>query len=245
VTDRPAFTHQPPKRGVIGPFTGRQLAITAGTVVVAIVVLVGVTTPLGSTNAGPPGPLASQYIFAPPTEGLHVGALAPEFAVTDTTTGATYPLTDLEGHPISLASLRGKAVWVNFWASWCPPCQQETPTLREVSDLYRDRGLVLVAVDVQETADGGRRYAERYGLRYTIGADVSGRAFHVYHVYGLPTQFFIGPDGVIRSVVQGPLTREAAIANVEAILPSATPSAAPSALRSVAPSGSTAPSPAR
>jgi thiol-disulfide isomerase/thioredoxin len=235
VTDRPTFTHRPPKRGVVGPFSARQLLLAGGSVVVAIVLLVAITTPLGSTGTGPPPPAASQYIFASPTEGLRVGAVPPELSGTDSS-GNAVDLTDLNGAPIRLADLRDKAVWINFWASWCPPCQQETPVLREISDLYRNRGLVLVAIEVQETADDGRRYAERYDLRYTIGADVTGRVFRDYRVYGLPTQFFIGPDGVIRSVVQGPLSKEAAIANVEAILPtaSATPGssgAAPSSSR--------------
>jgi thiol-disulfide isomerase/thioredoxin len=223
VTDRPTFTHRPPKRGVVGPFSARQLILAVGSVVVAIVVLVAITTPLGSTNNGPPPPGASQYIFASPTEGLRAGAIAPELGGTDDA-GNPVQLIDLNGNPIRLSDLRGKAVWINFWASWCPPCQQETPILREVSDLYRDRGLVLVAVEVQETADQGQRYAERYGLRYTIGADVTGRVFRAYRVYGLPTQFFIDGNGLIRSVVQGPLSREAAIANVEAILPASSTS---------------------
>jgi thiol-disulfide isomerase/thioredoxin len=226
VTDRPTFTHRPPKRGVVGPFSARQLLLAGASVVVAIVVLVAITTPLGSTNTGPPPPGASQYIFASPTEGLRVGAMAPELSGTDNA-GSPLQLVDLSGNPIRLSELRGKAVWMNFWASWCPPCQQETPILREVSDLYRDRGLVLVAIEVQETADQGQRYAERYGLRYTIGSDVTGRVFRDYRVYGLPTQFFIDPTGVIRSVVQGPLSKDAAIANVEAILPP-TPSGGPS-----------------
>jgi peroxiredoxin len=234
VSDRPTFTHRRPKRGVVGPFSARQLLLAAGSVVVAVVVLIAITTPLGSTNTGPPPPGASQYIFASPTAGLQVGGLAPELTGTDRD-GNPVQLLDVDGNPIQLSDLRGKGVWINYWASWCPPCQQETPILREVSDLYRDRGIVLVAIQVQETADAGRRYAERYSLRYTIGADVTGSIFRAYRVYGLPTQFFVDANGVIRSVVQGPLSREAAIANVEAILPR--PAASPTPA-TAAPSGS-------
>jgi len=84
--------------------------------------------------------------------------------------------------------------------------------------------LAVVAVEVQETVEDGRRYAERYGLRYTIGADVSGHVFRVYRVFGLPTQFFVGPDGVIRAVVPKPLTLEEARAYVEDVLPAPSPS---------------------
>lgn len=229
MTDRPTYTHRPERHGLIGPFSGRQLALAFGSVVIAALVLIAITTPLGTTGgAGLPDPRQTAVVFRSAVPGLGVGGLAPEFG-GQLADGTTFQLTDLDGRPIRLADLRGKGVWVNFWASWCPPCQQETPVIREVSDEYRDRGLAVVAVEVQETADQGRRYAERYSLRYTIGADVSGHVFRAYRVFALPTQFFIGPDGVIRSIVQGPLTKDGAIARVAQILPSPGPSvAAPS-----------------
>jgi len=234
MTEGPAFTHRPRRRGLVGPFSGRQLALAAASVVVAALVIVGATTPLGPNRAGLPDPQATAVTIGPAVPGLSIGSLAPELnrVLPD---GSTYQLTDLDGHPIRLADLRGKGVWLNFWASWCPPCQQETPNLREVADLYRDRGVVLVAVDVQETVAVARSYAERYALHYTIGADVAGQVFRTYRVYALPTQFFIGPDGVIRSVVQGPLGRAAAIARVEQIVP---PGSAPSPSPSPGQSGS-------
>jgi peroxiredoxin len=236
VFNRPTFTHRTEKHGLIGPFSGRQLGLGAAAVVIAVLVLIGVTTPLGSTgSAGLPDPKATAVIFGSAVPQLGIGSKAPEFglALPD---GTAYQLTDLDGRPIRLADLRGKGVWVNFWASWCPPCQQETPILREVSDLYRDRGVVLIAIQVQQTVDDGRRYRDTYGLRYTIGADVSGHVFRAYHVFALPTQFFISPDGVIQSVVQGPLSREGAIARVQRIMPTAPPPPSASAAPSPSPS---------
>jgi thiol-disulfide isomerase/thioredoxin len=226
MSDPPAFTHSRRPHGLVGPFSGRQLALAAGSVVVAVLVLVGATTPLGPNRAGLPDPQATAVAIGPAVPGLSIGSLAPELSrvLPD---GTTYQLSDIDGHPIRLGDLRGKGVWLNFWASWCPPCQQETPTLREVADLYRDRGVVLVAVDVQETVAVARAYAERYALRYTIGGDVAGQVFRTYRVYALPTQFFIGADGVIRSVVQGPLDRAGAIAHVEQIIPAGTTAASP------------------
>ena len=223
-----AVARRRPRRRGIGPFSVRQLALVAVSVIVAGLVLVAVTTPLGPNRAGLPDPQATQVIIRSPVPGLTIGSLAPEFAGT-LPDGTPWQLTDLDGDPLRIADLRGKGVWLNFWASWCPPCQQETPNLREVADLYRDRGVELIAVQVQETVAAGRAYAERYGLRYTIGADVSGRVLGLYRVYALPTQFFIGPDGVIRSIVQGPLTRDGAIARVEQIVPRDGASMSPSA----------------
>ncbi|MEX2184663.1 MAG: TlpA disulfide reductase family protein, partial [Chloroflexota bacterium] len=221
-TPRPGFTHKPPKRGVIGPFSGRQLLVAAGTLVIAAVALVAVTTPLGQTGVGP-GPIdprATPFIISsPPAEGLRPGSTAPELAVT-LDDGTTFLLTDLDGQPIRLDALRGKVVWINFWASWCPPCQQETPILRELAERYRDRGLEVVGISVQETSPADvAAYAERYQLDYTIGFDGSGHIFRAYKVFALPTQFFIDTQGVVVQVVNGPVDEPGAAALIESLLP--------------------------
>jgi thiol-disulfide isomerase/thioredoxin len=220
---RPAFAHQPARHGLIGPFSGRQLL--AGAIAVLLVAIVGVivTTPLGNT-ASPPSvvnPLATPFIIGDaPAEGLQVGAQAPELTI-DLGDGSTYQLTDLSGAPITLDALRGKVVWLNFWASWCPPCQQETPILRALSDEYRPRGLEIVAISVQETSpDDVAAYADRYRLRYTIGFDGSGHILRAYRVFALPTQFFLDTNGVIRQIVSGPVDEPGARALIESMLPS-------------------------
>jgi len=220
-TERPGFTHRRERHGLIGPFGGRQLAILAVAVVVVAVGLVVITTPLGRT--GPPSPndpKATQFVLdANATIGVRVGQMAPELSVP-LQDGTTYQLTDLDGRPVRLADLRGKAVWINFWASWCPPCQSETPVIRDLAERYGDRGLVVIGISVQETSQSDvQAYATRYQLGYTIAADLSGNIFRLYHPPGLPTQVFVGPEGAIRSVVLAPLTEADAVAQIEAILP--------------------------
>jgi peroxiredoxin len=233
VADRPEFTHKPERHGVIGPFSGRQLIGAFVSIVVAVVVLIAVTTPLngGANGPGTVDPRATSFIISsPPPQGLRVGASAPEFAVP-LADGSTYQLADLHGKPVRLADLRGKAVWINFWTTWCPPCQSEVPILRDLSERYRSRGLELIAISVQETSPADvQAYADRYELGYTIGFDGSGAIFHEYKAYGLPTQVFIDPNGVIASIVGAPLNEAGAIAHIEAILPRAAapnPSATP------------------
>ncbi len=217
------------RRGV-GPFS-------LGQVTIAIVALMGTailgtlaTRPIGSLAPGLPVPDPSAYLIGSAIPGLAPGDLAPELE-GDTADGHVQ-LTDLDGNPVRLADLRGKAVWINFWASWCPPCQYETPTIRALDERYRDRGLVVLGVQVQQTVEDGRSYAARYGLGYTIGADVTGAIFHAYKVFALPTQFFIDPNGVVRQVVNGPLTEARASQLIESILPptpsGATPAPSPS-----------------
>jgi len=223
VADRPEFTHRPRKHGLIGPFGGRQIALGILLVIAAAVALVAVTAPLGSSApTGPRDPRASAYLVGSPTIGLAPGSIPPGFAV-DAGNGQTFQLTDLDGRPLRLEDYRGKAVWVTFWASWCPPCQAETPVLRDVYDEYRARGLELIAVEIQETVDVGQRYAASYELNYTIGADVSGHVFRAWRGYALPTHFFIGPEGTIRHVVSAPLDRATAVGFVESIVPASSP----------------------
>ena len=219
---RPGFTHTPPKHGLIGPFSGRQLLAAIVAIALMAVILIAVTTPLGSTGVtpGPVDPRATPFVISsPPAEGLRVGSTAPEFTVP-LEDGSTYQLRDLDGNPVTLEALRGKVVWINFFASWCPPCQQETPILRSLSERYRDQGLEVVGVSVQETSpDDVRAYAERYELPYTIGFDGSGHIFRTYKVYALPTQFFLDTNGVIAHVVNGPVDEAGAAALIESLLP--------------------------
>ena len=171
-------------------------------------------------------PGATPFLVGEAQTGLQPGDLAPELEWTNDD-GTPGQLLDLDGNPVRLEDLRGKLVWLNFWATWCPPCQAETPVLREMDERYRDQGLAIVGVAVQETTvDDVREYADRYGLEYPIAFDASADIFDLYRVYALPTQFFIGPDGVVRKVVNGPMTSEAARGWVETWLPD--PSAWPS-----------------
>ena len=99
--------------------------------------------------------------------------------------------------------------------------------LRDLSERYKDAGLEVVAAAVQETSPADvQAFADKYQLGYTIGFDTSADIFHLYKGYALPTQVFIGPDGIIRDVVYAPLTAAQAEPRVQSILPP--PAASPS-----------------
>ena len=206
----------------VGPFSLRQVTLVIGVVAVVAVALTLANAPLGRTSNQLPIPEPGAYILGSPIPGLNRGDLAPELSVTRSD-GTTYRLLDLDGNPVRLADLRGKVVWLNFWASWCPPCQSETPLLRAMDERYRDRGLALVGIQVQQTVEDGQRYAATYSLRYRIGADVTGDIFRAYRVFALPTQFFVDANGVVRSIVNGPMTEASATSLIEGLLPVRTP----------------------
>jgi peroxiredoxin len=214
--DRAPATATP--RWRVGPFSLRQVTVVIAVVAVVAVVLTLANAPLGRTSNLLPVPEPGAYVIGSPVPGLNRGDMAPELTVTRQD-GTTYQLMDLNGNPIRIADLRGKVVWLNFWASWCPPCQSETPLLRQMDETYRDRGLALIGVQVQQTVDDGQRYAETYSLTYTIGADVTGEIFHEYKVFALPTQFFIDQNGIVQAIVNGPMTQDSATNLLEKLLP--------------------------
>ncbi len=212
--DPSGMAAEPPttRRGLIGPFTGRQLLAVLVVLVIGAVGLALVTRPI-APGPGPAIatilPASTPYIVGAATVGLQPGQQAPELTwmLPD---GSPATLTDLDGNPVRLADLRGKVVWLNFWATWCPPCQGETPVLRTMAERYGDQ-LAIVGIAVQETTpDDVRAYAQRYELPYTIAFDASADVFDLYRVFALPTQVIIGPDGRITNVVNGPLTVESA-----------------------------------
>jgi len=206
VETAPASASAPLRRTLIGPFTARQIGLVNAIVVGTALVLFVVTRPLGSASPTTIRPGASFYQISAETEGLQLGQRAPDFIGKNGDQDVR--LTDLESREVRLADFAGQPVWVFFWATWCPPCQQETPDIRHVFEANRDAGLVVLAIDVQEPVDTIRDYAERYGLTYRIGVDTYAAIMKTYGVFGLPTRYFIDRRGVIRDRYFGPLKRD-------------------------------------
>lgn len=113
-------------------------------------------------------------------------------------------LAALDGSVVDLAGLRGRPVVVNFWASWCIPCRDEAPLLRQAAARYRDR-VAFLGVVYQDGQESARAFLDRYGLDYPSLVDPDGRTSIDYGVYGIPETFFIDAAGIIRAKQIGPL----------------------------------------
>jgi cytochrome c biogenesis protein CcmG/thiol:disulfide interchange protein DsbE len=120
-----------------------------------------------------------------------------------------FALTTFDGQPISLDPLRGRVVVVNFWASWCiPACYDEAPSLERAWQAYRDRGVVLIGVNIQDKEEPARRFLARFGHSFPNAPDPAGRVAVDYGVYGVPETFFIDRKGRIRFKHVGAVTDE-------------------------------------
>lgn len=130
----------------------------------------------------------------------------------------TLPRLDRPGE-LSLASLRGKAVVLNFWASWCIPCKEEAPRLEAAWRRWRGEGLVVVGIDAQDFKADARRFMRRYGLTYPIVHDASSSTLTSYGVTGFPETFFVGRDGkLVGERVPGEISEERLERNIRIAL---------------------------
>jgi len=125
------------------------------------------------------------------------GQPAPEFSV---------PL--LDGSTFRLSDYRGQAVWVNFWATWCPPCRAEMPDIQEVYQAYREQGLRVVALSIGEGRGDVQAYVNKTGLTFDIGLDSDTAVSAQYRIVGIPTHFFVDRDGVLREIRIGALNKK-------------------------------------
>lgn len=138
------------------------------------------------------------------------GFLAPDFEL-QTTTGET----------VKLSNLRGQAILVNLWATWCPPCRAEMPAIEKVYNEYKDDGLVVLAVNMtyQDKESDIAPFLNEYGLTFPILLDKTSDMAHAYQLRSLPSSFFIGRDGIIHEVViGGPMAEALLRTRVEEIL---------------------------
>jgi cytochrome c biogenesis protein CcmG/thiol:disulfide interchange protein DsbE len=101
------------------------------------------------------------------------------------------------GGQLALDDLKGKAVVVNFWASWCIPCRDEAPVLQKTYERYRDRGLVVLGVDVNDFKADARRFMKRYGITYPVAYDGKGSTVGKWGVRGFPETFFVDRTGTL------------------------------------------------
>lgn len=122
---------------------------------------------------------------------LDVGRPAPEIGLPDTA-----------GHPVELASLRGKVVLVDFWASWCDPCEAEVPVLNRLQARYGER-LVIVGVNIDRDEANMRRFLRQTPARFRIVHDGDHQVAGRYEPPGMPSSYLIDGEGVVRYVHRG------------------------------------------
>ena len=136
--------------------------------------------------------LAVVPAMATPVATLHTGAPAP-----------TFELNSSSGKPVSLTSLRGQIVLVNFWASWCGPCRKEMPILEQLNRQYRGKGVTLVGVNVEPDTVTANKWLKATPVSFPILFDVDAKVSKLYQVEGMPNTVILDRKGNVRYIHRG------------------------------------------
>ena len=171
---------------------------------------------LGSREPAPnpSGPLTTATASATASSsggagsGFHVGQPAPSLVVPQ-----------VGGGTIDLAALRGKPVWVNFMATWCPPCQDEFPLMNGFAARYGNKGLVVLAIDVREEEGVVAGFAQGLNATFPLGLDSDGRAAESWGAIALPVHFWIDAQGIVRDGAAGGIGADAMVGGLRSIMP--------------------------
>jgi cytochrome c biogenesis protein CcmG/thiol:disulfide interchange protein DsbE len=108
-----------------------------------------------------------------------------------------FTITLFDGRKLTLEDLRGKAIFVNFWASWCPPCRAEAKDLEAAWQKVKDQNMVFLGVALQDTDQNALEFLKEFNVTYPNGKDESGKIAVDYGTWGIPESFFIDPQGRI------------------------------------------------
>ena len=120
---------------------------------------------------------------------------------------------------INLDDYRGKVVFVDFWASWCPPCRVEASLIERTWRAYKNRGLIFLGVNIQDRKEDALNYIRQFAITYPNGPDPTGEISIDYGVSGLPVTFFVSREGEIVRRWVGAIERSVLISSIEEIMP--------------------------
>ncbi len=123
------------------------------------------------------------------------GSIAPNFV-----------LQSVDGERIELKDLKGKGIFLNFWGTWCGPCKQEFPYMANQYQVFKDRGVEIVAVNVGESNIAVKNFMDAYGVNFPVALDKDRQVTEAYDITPLPTTFLINPEGKVIKVIKGTMT---------------------------------------
>lgn len=114
-----------------------------------------------------------------------------------------FTLETLEGKKVSLKDYKGKVVFLNFWATWCPPCKVEMPDMDSLYKKYKDKGLVMLAVNMQESAGTVKKFMKKNGYSFTVLMDTNGDVTELYNAIYIPITYIIDKEGRLAGKAMG------------------------------------------
>lgn len=139
---------------------------------------------------------------------LQVGDEAPDFV-----------LTDMNGERHQLSEYKGQGVFLNFWGTWCKPCEREFPLMDKQYQVVKEQGLQILAVNIGESDFVVQKFIDRKGLTFPVLVDDNKSVMETYNINPLPTTILINPEGKIEKIITGEMSEESIKQYMEQILP--------------------------
>ncbi len=161
----------------------------------------------GEAEATAAPPTATQPV-APSPQATPSTAETKPAPTHDAVMVPNFSLESIDGKTVTLRDYKGKIILINFWASWCPPCQAEMPSLEAYYRDHKDDGFIVLAVNHKEPQETVAAFAEKMDLTFPVLLDTDGSTAQTYGVTGMPTSFFVGRDGELLGYWPGALTQE-------------------------------------
>jgi thiol-disulfide isomerase/thioredoxin len=112
-------------------------------------------------------------------------------------------VTDMQGKPISLADLKGKTVLLDFWTTWCPPCQADAPTIDKLNEKFGDKDLKVIGISMDEDRETVEEYLKKHAHNFPVVLSSDNLMPRAYQIHVFPTYLVIGPDGTLVTAEQG------------------------------------------
>lgn len=134
-------------------------------------------------------------------------------------TAPNFTLQQLDGSQVKLSDLRGKAVVLNFWGSWCVPCKTEMPELEKQYQLNKNKSIVFAGVNIGESPITVKQFVDQVGVTFPIWLDQNREITRLYNIGPIPTTYFIDKDGIVKDVVIGQMNEAIIQEKVAKILP--------------------------
>lgn len=144
---------------------------------------------------------------------LAVGEAAPNFT-----------LMDLEGNARTLSDYAGKGVFLNFWGTWCEPCKKEMPAMTRQYAQFKDEGVEVLAVNIEQSTFEVKNFMRQYGLNFPVAIDTTGDVKYAYSIIQLPATILIDEHGIVTNILTGEMTEQQIAQHMASIKP-ATPTA--------------------
>ncbi len=139
---------------------------------------------------------------------LYLNIFKEQYNVSKGDDAPNFSLETLQGERVQLKDYRGKGVFLNFWGTWCKPCETEMPYMENAYKVFKEQGVEILAVNIEESNLVVRNFVDKFGLTFPILMDRGGEVTELYGIGPIPTTYLIDKNGKVVKIITGSMTQQ-------------------------------------